>query len=160
MPPNSRAASAHPYEIEYRGKIIRCRTLEEMKAALSELEGSRLIREGTPWTTEEFRKFTGRIRIPQRRLLAKLLENGPDRWLEDAGLRGFLALPDNNSLAGSLSGISKVAQMFGIEPRRVYTQNTVYRHAKAHRTYQITAEFAQAAARHKWPSKDDLRDRF
>src|SRR5579864_2586186 len=155
-----RQSHFHPYEIEYKGKTIRCRDLESMKAALAELEGGRLVRQTTPWTTEEFQKFTGRIHIPQRRLLAKLLENGPAQWLEDSTLRDLLGLPDNNALAGTLSGISKVAQMFGIEPRRVYTQNTIYKHSKPHRTYQITAEFAQAAARHKWPSKEDLRDRF
>ncbi len=160
MPPKSHAAATHPYEIEYKGKTIRCRSLEQMKTALAELEGSRLVREETPWTAEEFQKFTGRIHVPQRRLLAKLLENGNSRWLEDSQLRDLLGLPDNNSLAGTLSGISKVALMFGIEPRRVYTQNTIYRHSKPHRTYQITAWFAEAAARHKWPAKEDLKDRF
>jgi len=155
MPPKSRAAASHPYEIEYRGKIIRCRSLDEMKAALQELEGSTIVRAETPWTAEEFEKFTGRIHIPQRRLLARLLESGPTEWVTDATLRDVLGLPDNNSLSGSLSGISKVARMFDIDPRRVYTQNTIYTHGQAQRTYQITAEFQKAANRHKWPSKED-----
>lgn len=155
-----RPSPAHPYEIEYKGKTIRCRDLESMKAALAELDGGRLVRHTAPWTTEEFQKFTGRIHIPQRRLLAKLIEHGPSKTLDDSTLRDLLGLPDNKSLAGSLSGISKVALMFGIEPRRVYAQNTTYKHSRPQRTYQITAEFAQAAARHKWPSKEDLRDRF
>ena len=150
--------ASHLYEIEYKGKLIRCRNLKAMTAALSQLEGGRLVREETPWTAEEFQKFTGRIHIPQRRLLALLLDNGPDKSLEDSALRGLLDLPDNKSLAGSLSGISKVALMFDIAPRRVYTVNTIYRHSRPCRTYLITAEFAAAAAKHKWPSKQDLRD--
>jgi hypothetical protein len=160
MPPKSRAASSHPYEIAYRGKIIRCRSLEEMKAALQVLEGSTVVRTESPWTADEFQKFTGRIHIPQRRLLARLLESGPTEWVTDATLRDVLGLPDNNSLSGSLSGISKVARMFNIDPRRVYTQNTIYTHGQAQRTYQITAEFQKTAKRHQWPSKEDLRDRF
>lgn len=154
MPPKS-----HPYEIEYRGKIIRCQTLRQMKAALAELEGGRILREETAWTAEEFQKFTGRIHVPQRRLLARLLESGAGEWVPDATLRDLLGLPDNNSLSGSLSGISKVARMFDIDPRRVYTQNTVYRHGESQRTYQITAGFQKAAATHKWPAKDDLKAR-
>jgi hypothetical protein len=160
MPPKSRTAASHPYEIEYRGKIIRCRSLDEMKAALAELEGSTIVRTETPWTAEEFQKFTGRIHIPQRRLLARLLHSGPTEWVTDATLRDVLGLPDNNSFSGSLSGISKVARMFDIDPRRVYTQNTIYRHGEAQRTYQITAELQKAATRHKWPAKEDLKDRF
>ena len=155
----SRAASSQ-YEIEYKGKIIRCRDLKAMIAALQQLEGNKTVRELTPWTSEEFQNFTQRIHIPQRRLLAKLLEIAPLQSMEDTALRDMLGLESNKAFAGSLSGISKVALMFGIEPRRVYVTNTIYRHSKPHRTYQITAEFAQAAARHKWPSKSDLKDRF
>jgi hypothetical protein len=68
-------------EIEYRGKIIRCGSLAQMKAALKELEGSKVIREETSWTEEEFQKFTGRIHLPQRRLMAALLEAGPREWV-------------------------------------------------------------------------------
>jgi hypothetical protein len=157
MPPKGSAPVTHLYEIEHKGKIIRCLNLKAMKAALEQLEGSTLVREAKPWTDEEFHNFTGRIHVPQRRLLAKLLEIGPRQGLEDFALRGLLELPDNQSLAGSLSGISKVALMFDIEPRRVYITSTVYRHSKPHRSYQITPEFADAAARHKWPSKGDLK---
>lgn len=155
MPPESTAT--HPYEIEYRGKIIRCRDLKAMKAALAELEGSKVVREGTPWTAEEFEKFTTRIHVPQRRLLAKLLEYGTTAWLEDIKLRTDLDIPDNKSLAGTLSGISKVALMFDIDPRRVYTQKTAYQHSKPRRLYQISSAFLQAAAKYNWPSKQDLK---
>jgi hypothetical protein len=146
------------YEIEYKGKTIRCRTLDDMQRALDRLAGGRLTREITPWSIDEFEKFTGRIQFQQRRLLAKLLEYGTTAWLEDFKLREFLDIPHNQALAGVLSGISKVALMFGIEPRRVYTQNTVFKHGKAHRFYQVTSEFLRAAAKHKWPSKADLRE--
>jgi hypothetical protein len=159
MRPKGSAPVTHLYEIEHKGKTIRCLNLKAMKAALEQLEGSTLVREAKPWTDEEFHNFAGRIHVPQRRLLAKLLEIGPRQGLEDSGLRALLELPDNQSLAGSLSGISKVALMFDIEPRRVYVTSTVYRHSKPHRSYQITPEFADAAARHRWPSKGDLKYR-
>ena len=151
MPPKSSAA--HPYEIEYRGKIIRCRDLQTMKAALVELDGS-----NSPWTAEEFKNFTMRVHVPQRRLLAKLLEYGTTAWLEDLRLRADLDIPDNKSLAGTLSGISKVALMFNIDPRRVYTQKTVYQQSKPRRLYQISSAFLRAAAKYNWPSKQDLKD--
>jgi hypothetical protein len=157
MPPKRSAPVTHLYEIEHKGKIIRCLNLKAMKAALEQLEGSTLVREAKPWGDEEFHNFTERIHVPQRRLLAKLLEIGPRQGLEDFALRDLLDLPDNQSLAGSLSGISKVALMFDIEPRRAYITSTFYRHSKPHRSYQITPEFAEAAARHKWPSKGDLK---
>jgi hypothetical protein len=156
MPPESSAT--HPYEIQYRGKIIRCRDLKAMKAALAELEGSKVVREGTPWTAEQFKSFTTRIHVPQRRLLAKLLEYGTTAWLEDVKLRADLGIPDNKSLAGTLSGISKVALMFDLDPRHVYTQKTVYQQSKPRRLYQICSTFLQAAAKYNWPSRQDLKD--
>jgi hypothetical protein len=157
MPPKGSAPVTHLYEIEHKGKTIRCLNLKTMKAALEQLEGSTLVREAKPWSDEEFLNFTGRIHVPQRRLLARLLEIGPRQGLEDSALRELLELPDNQSLAGSLSGISKVALMFDIEPRRVYVTSIVYKHSKPHRSYQITPEFAEAATRLKWPSKGDLK---
>jgi hypothetical protein len=156
MPPKS--STSHAYEIEYRGKIIRCRDLKAMKTALAELEGSKLVREGTPWTAEEFQNFTARIHVPQRRLIAKLLEYGTTAWLEDVKLRADLGIPDNKSLAGTLSGISKVALMFDIDPRRVYTQKTIYQQSKPRRLYQISSAFLQATAKYNWPSRQDLKD--
>jgi hypothetical protein len=145
------------YEIEYKGKRIRCRTLEDAQRALAAFEGSSMTKADGPWSPEEFEQFTGRIHYPQRLLLAKLLEYGTAR-LEDWKLRDLLDLADNKALAGTLSGVSKVALMFGIDPRRVYTQTTVYKNSKPQRTYQISSGFLQAAAKHKWPSKNDLKE--
>jgi hypothetical protein len=146
------------YEIEYRGKVIRCRSLNDAQRALEAFGGSQLSKVDGPWSAEEFRQFTGRIHHQQRLLLANLLEYGTTAWLEDWKLRDLLDLSGNKALAGTLSGISKVALMFGIDPRRVYTQRTLYKHAKPQRTYQITSGFLQAAAKYKWPSKDDLKE--
>jgi len=154
----SPSIAAHPYEIEYKGKIIRCRSLEDMEQALDRLESGRFTRDETPWATEEFQNLTGRIHVPQRRLLAKLLENGATAWVENVKLREVLDLSDNQALAGALSGISKTAQGLGIEPRRVYSQMTTYRHGKGIQYYQITSSFLQAAKKHNWPSKADLRN--
>ncbi len=155
--PAKRDKPGFAYEIEYKGKIIRCHTLDDMQRALEKLESSKVTKQSSPWSTEEFEKFTGRIKLQQRLLLAKLLEFGPIAWLEDSKLRELLGLPDNQSLAGVLSGISKVALMFGIDPRRVYTPNTVFKRGKARRFYQVTSEFLRAATKHKWPSTADLK---
>src|ERR1700724_4446125 len=102
------------YEIEYRGKIIRCRTLDDAHRALEVFEGSKLSGVDGPWSAEEFRQFTGRIHHQQRLLLANLLEYGTTAWREDWKVRDLLDLSGNKALAGTLSGISKVALMFGI----------------------------------------------
>lgn len=154
----SSAARMYPYEVEYKGRTIRCLTLDHVRDILEELQGSRLSREVTPWTKHEFERFTQRIRVPQRRLLAELCATGTTTWLEDFKLRELLRIAGNQALAGVLSGISKVALSFGIEPRRIYTQTTAFKHGKPHRYYQITSAFLQAVARHNWPSKNDLQE--
>lgn len=149
---------AFAYEIEYKGKTVRCRTVEDAQRLLRELEGGRMSKDDAPWTKEEFANFTGRIQLQQRRLLAKLLEYGTTAWLEDRKLRDMLDIPDNKALAGVLSGLSKVALIFDIDPRKVYVQKTLYRHSKPSRLYQVTSGFLQAAARYHWPSKNDLME--
>ncbi|HET9183303.1 MAG TPA: hypothetical protein VFP59_14290 [Candidatus Angelobacter sp.] len=149
---------SYSYEIEYNGKTIRCRTLKDAQQAIAAFDGSTLTRADAPWSNDDFKQFTARIRSQQRRLLAKLLEYGTDAWTEDYKLRDLLELESNKGLAGTLSGISKVALMFDIDPRRVYVQRTVYRQAKPTRTYQISSGFAEAAAKYKWPSKGDLKE--
>jgi hypothetical protein len=156
MPKPSSPAN-FPYEIEYHGKTIRCRTVDDMQQALATLERSRVVREDMPWTGEEFTRFTGRIQLQQRRFLAALLQSGP-AWMEAAELRGLLDIPDNKVLAGMLSGIAKVALIFAIEPRRVYTQDTRHRHGKPYRVYRINSEFQRTAATHSWPAKSDLKE--
>ena len=145
------------YEIEYKGKTIRCRTFEDAQRVLEGFDGSNVAQDHTAWSTEEFEKFTGRIHHQQRLLLAELLKWGTTAFLEDWKLRDLLGLGGNKALAGTLSGISKVALMFGIDPRRVYTSRTMYKHGKPTRTYQITSGFLRAAAKHHWPSKEDLK---
>src|SRR5260370_37261982 len=109
------------YEIEYKGKTIRCRSLTDARRVLDELEESKLTKEGTPWTSEEFKHFTNRIHHPQRRLLAKLVENCTSKWITDSALIDLLVIEVNKALADTLSGISKVALMFEIEQLRHYT---------------------------------------
>ncbi len=155
--PKPVSSANFPYEIEYQGKTIRCRTVNDMQRALATLESSRIVREDTPWTDEEFTRFTGRIQLQQRRFLAALLQSGP-AWMEAIELRELLDIPDNKVLAGMLSGIAKVALIFAIEPRRVYTHDTRHRHGKPYRVYQINSEFQQAAAAHGWPAKSDLKE--
>src|SRR5947209_1279820 len=63
--PKKNALAGFAYEIVYKGKIIRCRTLDDMQRVLENLEGSRVTKEITPWSTDEFERFTGRIQFQQ-----------------------------------------------------------------------------------------------
>jgi hypothetical protein len=63
----------HDYEIEYRGRVIRCRTERALARALHVIDTEPGANDKR-WTVDEFSKFTDRIRAPQRKLLQTLLE--------------------------------------------------------------------------------------
>jgi hypothetical protein len=144
----------HDFEIEYRGRIIRCRTEGALVRALGVLDADEKHC-GRAWTAEEFTEFTDRIRTAQRRLLGKLLEFGPAS-LTDEKLRVDLGIVNNQALAGVLSGISKTALALNLEPTRVYLSRTQYRKGKPVRSYRIASEFLRAATKMGWPRDEDL----
>jgi hypothetical protein len=146
---------AHNYEIEYKGKIIRCRTESALVRALGVLEADE-NRSAALWSAEEFTDFTNRIRTPQRRLLGKLLECGP-AMLMDEKLRADLGISNNQALAGVLSGISKTALAMDLDPTNVYLSRTRYRNGKPIHAYRIASEFLRAAKKLGWPKEEDLK---
>jgi len=145
----------HDFEIEYRGRVIRCRTVRALVRALRVLDPDEKHGDA-PWTTEEFTEFTDRIRTAQRRLLSRLLEFGPASLTDDK-LRADLGIANNQALAGVLSGISKTALALNLEPARVYVSRTQYRKGKPVRTYRIASGFLRAAQKRGWPKDEDLK---
>jgi hypothetical protein len=146
---------AHDFEIEYKGRIIRCRTDSALARALNLVDPNEKRGDAT-WTTKEFLEFTGRLRPAQRRLLARLLEFGP-ALLTDEKLRTDLGIAGNQALAGVLSGISKSALALNLEPAKVYVSQRRYRKGKPLRAYKIASGFLRAAKKLGWPKNEDLQ---
>jgi hypothetical protein len=144
------------YEIEHRGRIIRCQTAEGASRLLQILEQEDVAKDTLPWAPRDFANFTERIQLQQRRLLARLLEYGPTTWLSSEKLRTLLGVSGNQALAGTLSGITKVAIALDIAPERVYLQTTRFKHGKPERYYRVASGFLRAAAESAWPSERDL----
>jgi hypothetical protein len=149
----------HEYEIEYRGRIIRCKTAEAAARILRVIEEQDTNRDRIPWSLHDFTEFTERIQWQQRKLLAKLLEYGSTSWVSSEKLRDILGVSGNQALAGVLSGITKVAMALDIEPERVYMQTTRFSQGKPQRFYRVASGFLRAAAEHEWPSTEDLKIR-
>jgi hypothetical protein len=147
----------HDYEIEYRGRIIRCRTAEAANRILGILEQQDTMKDDLGWNDRDFTAFTNRIQLQQRKLLAKLLEYGTTTLVQDVKLREHLDITNNQALAGILSGITKVALALNIEPKCVYSQRTRFRKGKPERFYQIGSGFLRAASTCGWPTADDLK---
>lgn len=145
------------YEIEYKGRIVRCRTAEAANRILSVFEQQDTTKEVLRWSDDDFAEFTNRIQLRQRRLLAKLLEYGTN-LVQDVKLREHLDITSNQALAGILSGITKVALALSIEPERVYSQRTRFMKGKPERLYRIASGFLRAAYAHGWPTEEDLTE--
>lgn len=146
----------HEYEIEYKGRIVRCKTADAAARLLAVLEQEDVSKDTMPWTPNDFTKFTERIQLRQRKLLAKLLEYGSTTWLSAEKLCDLMSVRGNQALAGVLSGVTKVALSLDIDPKRVYLQTTRFKEGKPYRLYRIASGFLRAAAEHEWPSKTDL----
>jgi hypothetical protein len=155
--PSKKMAAKKPYEVEYRGVVIRCET-PEAAANLARMLGGEpdnpLVQE---WHPDEFLEFVNRIQITQRRLLAALLET-KGQSLKDFELRMRLTLSSNQALAGVLSGITKVAKLLDIDPKRIYIQHTTYSQGLPERRYWVSSAFQKAAADADWPSQSDLEE--
>jgi hypothetical protein len=152
---NQGAVMEHEYEIEYKGRIIRCKTAEAATRLLHVIEQEDVAKDALPWTPHDFTEFTTRIQWRQRRLLAKLLEHGSTTWLSSEKTRSFAHVSGNQALAGVLSGITKVAMSLDIAPERVYLRTTRFKQGKPEHYYRVASGFLRAAAEHDWPSGDD-----
>jgi hypothetical protein len=147
----------HEYEIEYKGRIVRCKTADAAARLLAVLEQEDVSKDTMPWTPNDFTEFTERIQRRQRNLLASLLEYGSTTWLSAEKLCELLSIRGNQALAGVLSGITKVALSLDIAPERVYLQTTRFKEGKPYRLYRVASGFLRAAAEHEWPSESDLK---
>lgn len=151
----NRKRMEHEYEIEVKGRIIRCKTAEAAARLLEVVAQGDRPKDDVPWNDHDFAEFTGRIRIFQRRLLKVLLDH-KQVWMTDEELRGAMHVRGNQALAGFLSGISKVALALNIEPARVYVMQTKYERGKPVRFYRIGSAFKKIAQANEWPAADDL----
>jgi hypothetical protein len=150
-------SSKKPYEVEYRGVIIRCSTPEEAVEVARQLGGTPDNPHHVPWRVDEFTEFVDRIQIAQRKLLNVLLK-ARCQPVKDYDLCGQLGLATNQGLAGVLSGVTKVAKAMDIEPSRIYYQRTEYKQGSPERRYYITPAFMKAALDADWPSMYDLEE--
>jgi len=96
---------------------------------------------------------TGFSRLAEREGFVAVYPDGLERRWNDG--RGYAATHDDVGFVRAL--LDTLERELSIDPRRVYSQKTIYEHAKPRRLYQVTSAFLQAAARHKWPSKGDLK---
>jgi len=146
-----------PFEVEYKGVVIRCATPDEAADVARLLAAEPDNPQFVPWRVDEFTDFVDRIQVAQRKLLAALLK-AKGQSVKDYDLCGGLGLSSNQGLAGVLSGITKVAKAMDIEPGRIYVQRTEYNQGLPERRYYITSAFLKAAQDADWPSLNDLRD--
>lgn len=149
----------HEYEIEYRGRIVRCKTADAAARLLAVLEQQDVAKDSLPWSPHDFTEFVERIQLRQRKLLAKLLEHGSTTWLAAEKLCELLSIRGNQALAGVLSGITKVAMSLDIAPERVYLQTTRFKEGQRSRFYRVASGFLHAANDNEWPSQSDLEVR-
>jgi len=150
-------AGKKPYDVEYKGVVIRCATPEEAAAVARLLAAEPDNPQFVPWRVDEFTDFVDRIQVAQRRLLAALLR-AKGQPVKDHDLCGGLGLSSNQGLAGVLSGITKVAKAMDIEPGRIYVQRTEYNQGLPERRYYIAGAFLKAAQDADWPSPNDLKE--
>jgi hypothetical protein len=106
------------------------------------------------WSLDDFEQFTDKLQYWPKRIVAFLLESNS---ATDTEIRDKLHFHDNRALAGTLSGVTKIASSLGLRSEQVYTQVTKYEKGKPIRQYKISPAFRDAARRSDWPSADDLK---
>ena len=144
-----------PFEVRHGKVVISCETAQGA-ADVAKLLGSDSIY-SEPWRVDEFLDFVGRIQVQQRRLLAVLIKP-ESSYISDSELRHRLRVETNQGLAGVLSGLTKIANAMGIDPKRVYAQDVKYKQGLPQRRYWVNPTFRQAAENADWPSERDLED--
>src|ERR1700678_2807219 len=103
---------------------------------------------GTPWTQELFVAFIDRIGKTQQDVLALLVSF---RHATDDELRACTHVPNNQALAGVLSGISKQAAALGIHARDIFSFENLRNAGKRRSNYKVANKFAEIAAKMNWP---------
>lgn len=100
------------------------------------------------WTSERFSALIYRLGKAQKQVLALLLTK---RSLRDDELRKSLKVPNNQALAGVLSGISKQAIALFIPPRAIFNFENFRNGGRRRSDYLASDEFRKIAAELNWP---------
>lgn len=100
------------------------------------------------WTPELFGQYMDRLGEPQKAVLALIVEG---RSVSDRFLREMLNISGNQSLAGTLSGISKQAAALSIPPRAVFTFENRRKAGKRQSVYYIADGFRKITGEMEWP---------
>jgi len=136
------------------GKKAVCNSVKTAAKLIRELGKNPVPPELEEWSLDDFEQFTGKLQYGPKRIVAFLLERDS---ATDTELRESLSFQNNRALAGTLSGVTKVASSLGLRSDQVYTQATKYEKGKPVRKYKISPAFKNAAQRSDWPSEDDLK---
>lgn len=102
----------------------------------------------TPWTPDIFISFVDRLGGTQKAVLADLVSR---HRATDEELRKVANVPDNQALAGVLSGISKQAAALDIPARAIFCFENFRNAGKRRSTYTVSDKFARIAADMNWP---------
>lgn len=113
----------------------------QMRAFISEEFGT--------WTPAVFLNFIERLGSPQQTALSMIVTR---RRVTDEELRKALKVPNNQALAGVLSGISKQAAALNISARHIFSFENLRTAGKRRSTYTIADNFLQIATDMNWPS--------
>jgi hypothetical protein len=100
------------------------------------------------WTPDRFESFISRLGEAQKLVLALLTTKGS---VTDVDLRAALGVPDNQALAGVLSGISKQAVALFIPPRAIFDFENFRFGGKRRSDYLVVDEFRKIAGEMNWP---------
>jgi hypothetical protein len=143
---------------EQDAKAARQKQQARIQAALKDgrtEEAHEQLREGpgTPWTAQLFLAFLDRIGKTQRDVLALLVYF---RHATDAELRACIKVPNNQALAGVLSGISKQAAALGIHARDIFSFENLRNAGKRRSNYKVANKFAEIAAKMNWPGPNQF----
>jgi len=104
--------------------------------------------ENFKWTANRFLALVDRLGQAQKLALALLVTK---RNVRDEELRNALNVPNNQALAGVLSGISKQAEALLIPPRAIFDFENLRVGGKRRSDYLVVNEFQQIAAEMNWP---------
>ena len=100
------------------------------------------------WTPKLFFEFIDRLGKTQREVLSLLVSF---RHATDEELRACVNVPNNQALAGVLSGISKQAATLDIDARDIFSFENLRNAGKRRSNYKVANKFAEIAARVNWP---------
>ena len=162
-------------EFEHRGKKWKADTSEEairLRRELEEMDEEEAmyggfdagtdyderLRAETVWTADVFWNFVKGIGQLQTAIVMALLAN-PRHGITSSELVKALKLPDEVSLAGALSGLSKQLKRLELKPAHLYTVNTTWTGDGKTRRFFVHRAFELAAEELGWPEAEKKEGR-